>query len=223
LFFALHVHAQTNAPLVPLGENVFQMGTVVLDKSAHSISFPAEVCLNSGLAEYLLVTTNGKAYESLLATSAQPYHIHLAMLLIGAKGTADTPALRDLPSAPFHVNRPAGDTNPPPPAITGDPFTITLAFTNAGRAQSLSGANCFFNLSTKTNAAPGPWTYNGSRVARGTFLAQREGSIVALIDDPDALANNPRPGHDNDQIWQINSNSLPALHTPVAVTFKLIP
>jgi len=58
-------------------------------------------------------------------------------------------------------------------------------------------------------------------VVNGIFLAQREGSIVALIDDVDALANNPRPGNDNDQIWQIKSNALPPLNTPVEVTFKL--
>jgi hypothetical protein len=76
-------------------------------------------------------------------------------------------------------------------------------------------------LATKTNATRGPWTYNGSRVINGTFMAQREASIVALIDDIDAMANNPRPGSDNDQIWQINSNLLPPTNTTVEVTFKL--
>jgi len=58
-------------------------------------------------------------------------------------------------------------------------------------------------------------------VVRGTFLAQRDGQIAALIDDLDAMVNNPRPGHDNDQIWQLDSNTLPPLGTPVEVTFKL--
>ena len=79
------------------------------------------------------------------------------------------------------------------------------------------------NLATKTNASRGPWTYNGSRVVNGIFVAQREGSIVALIEDVDALVNNPRPGSDNDQIWQINSDILPPTNTVVEVTFKLEP
>jgi len=42
-----------------------------------------------------------------------------------------------------------------------------------------------------------------------------------MIDDVDAMVNNPRPGHDNDQIWEINSNALPPLNTAVEVTFQL--
>ena len=67
----------------------------------------------------------------------------------------------------------------------------------------------------------GPWIYNGSRVIKGTFIAQRDGSIVSVIDDIDAMISNPRPGHDNDQIWEINSNALPPLGTPIEVTLKL--
>jgi hypothetical protein len=37
------------------------------------------------------------------------------------------------------------------------------------------------------------------------------------------VVNNPRPGHDNDQIWEGNTNNLPPLDTPVDVTFKLEP
>jgi len=210
-----------SSPLQPLGDGRFQIGSVILDKSAKDISFPARVNLDSGLIEYLLVTTNGKAYESLLATSAQPYHIQLAMLLIGAKGATDSPALRAAPVVPFHVNRAPGDASPPPPPPSGDSISIALAWTNSAQAHHISAEDALLNFQTKTNAAPGPWIYNGSRVVNGTFIAQRDGSIVAVIDDLDAMVNNPRPGHDNDQIWQINSNALPPLGSPVEVTFKL--
>jgi len=206
-------------PLRPLGSNIFQIGSVVFDKSAKTVRIPATVNLDSGLIEYFLVTTNGKAYESLLATTAQPYHIQLAMLLIGAKGTADTPALRAAPSVPFHMNQPAGPPPPPPPP--GDPITIELAWTNGGIAHHLAAADALQNLETKTNATSGPWIYNGSRVIKGAFIAQRDGSIVSIIDDIDAMINNPRAGHENDQIWVIDSNALPPLGTPIEVTLKL--
>lgn len=208
-------------PLRALSPTEFQLGLVTLDKARRTIQFPAEMNLASGLVEYLLVATNGKAYESVLATPAQPYHIHLAMLLIGARGAPDTAALRAMPEVPFHVNRRPGDTNPAPPAVAGDAIDITLAWTNAGAARQLAASDVLRDLETKTNASPGPWTYNGSRVIKGNFIAQRDGSIVAVIDDVDALVNNPRPGHDNDQIWEVNSNALPPLHTAVEVTFTL--
>ena len=67
----------------------------------------------------------------------------------------------------------------------------------------------------------GEWRYNGSRVVEGNFLGQREGSIVAVIADPDALSNNPRPGRDNDQIWQVHTNAVPPVGTPVRITIQL--
>jgi len=67
----------------------------------------------------------------------------------------------------------------------------------------------------------GPWVYNGSRVVGGTFLAQRDGQIVAVMADADALVNNPRPGRENDEIWQINTNAVPAVGTPVRIIFQI--
>jgi hypothetical protein len=210
----------TNPPLQQISRDVFQLGPVRLDKSRKTIQFPAQLNMNDGLVEYLLVNDKGKTYESLLRTDTEPYYIHLAMLLIGAKGALQTPALLNAPIVPFHVNRPASDTNSPL-AITGDAITIELSWQTAHGSRKLPAEDCIMNLATKTKAARGPWTYNGSRVINGTFLAEREGSIVAMIDDLDAMVNNPRPGGDNDQIWQIYSNVLPPLNTPVEITFKL--
>ncbi len=214
--------APTNEPLKQISRDVFQLGAVRLDKSRKTVQFPAQLNMRDGVIEYLLVNARGKTYESLLRTDTEPYDIHLAMLLIGAKGAPQTAALLNAPTEPFHVNRPASPTNSSPAlAIQGDSVTIELAWQMADGPKQLPAEDCIMNLATKTNASRGPWTYNGSRVVNGIFLAQREASIVAMIDDIDALVNNPRPGSDNDQIWQINSNVLPPLNTPVEVTFKL--
>jgi hypothetical protein len=214
--------ASTNEPLKQISRDIFQLGQVRLDKSRKTVQFPAQLNMKDGVIEYLLVNARGKSYESLLRTDTEPYDIHLAMLLIGAKGASQTAALLNAPSVPFHVNRPASATNSPPAlAIQGDSVTIELAWQMADGRKQLPAEDCIMNLATKTNASRGPWTYNGSRVVNGVFLAQREASIVAMIDDIDAMVNNPRPGSDNDQIWQINSNALPPLNTPVEVTFKL--
>jgi len=200
-------------PLKQISRDIFQLGAVRLDKSRKTIQFPAQLNMREGVIEYLLVNARGKAY-----------HIHLAMLLIGAKGAPQTPALLSAPSEPFHINRPPAASNAPPPlAIVGDSVMIELAWQTPTGRKRLPAEDCIMNLATKTNASRGPWTYNGSRVVNGIFVAQREGSIVALIEDVDALVNNPRPGSDNDQIWQINSDILPPTNTVVEVTFKLEP
>ncbi|HZM05990.1 MAG TPA: YdjY domain-containing protein [Candidatus Saccharimonadales bacterium] len=221
LLATLHAGAQpdiTNQPLRQISPDIFQLGAVRFDKSRKSVQFPAQLNMNDGLIEYLLVNSKGKAYESLLATETEQYHIQLAMLLIGAKGAPPTPALLNAPSVPFHVNQPPGRRL----AIAGDPISIEFAWSLPDGRKQVRAEDCLVNLTTHTNVARGPWTYNGSRVVNGTFIAQHDGSIVAMIDDLDAMVNNPRPGSDNDQIWQINSNMLPPLHTPIEVTFKLL-
>jgi hypothetical protein len=219
---SLAVAQPVNPPLRQLGEGVFQLGTVRLDKTRRTVEFPAELNMNDGLIEYLLVDARGKTYESLLKTDAQPYDVQLAMLLLGAKGAPPTPALLNAPSVPFHINAPPGATNALP-AIGGDPIFIDLTWQSGGKEKRARAEDWILDLTTKTNASRGNWTYNGSRVLRGAFIAQRDGQIVALIDDIDAMVNNPRPAHDNDQVWQIDSNALPPLHTPVEVTFTLQP
>src|SRR3954469_13485921 len=94
----------TNLPLQQISSNLFQIGTVRLDKSKGTVQFPAQLNMTNGLVEYLLVTTKGKLHESVLKTETEPYHIQLALLLLGAKGLPSTAAVSD---APFHVN----DTN----------------------------------------------------------------------------------------------------------------
>ena len=55
----------------------------------------------------------------------------------------------------------------------------------------------------------------------GKFLAQMDGSVASLVRDSAALMNNPRPGNDDDQIWNINSGATPEVGTPVDVIIEL--
>ena len=78
-----------------------------------------------------------------------------------------------------------------------------------------------FNTRSKSPLRKGDWVYNGSLMAGTSFLAQREGSIVSLVTDPEALINNAAAGHDNDTIWIPNTNSLPSATDSVEVTITL--
>lgn len=196
--------AQTNLPLKQIGPGVFEMGRVRLDKTLHTVSFPAWLNLNDGAVEYLLVTNSGKTHESLLRTDIQPVHIHLAMLLLGAKGAQTN----DYPEGPAAL-------------IPGDEITLEVNWAARGKKKPRRAEELVFNRGTRSAASLGPWTYNGSRTFEGTFIAQRDGSIVSLIADGDALINNPRAGRENDENWQVNTADLPALNSLVQVTIRL--
>ena len=78
---------------------------MLLEKLKQQISFPVLINMNEGLVEYILVTGKGKTHESLLVTRTEPFHIHVAMLLLGAIVVAsitNMPSLRPAsrPSSP---------------------------------------------------------------------------------------------------------------------------
>ncbi|MDB6057082.1 MAG: hypothetical protein JWO95_926 [Verrucomicrobiales bacterium] len=217
-------NGQTNStpPLVEVSPGIFRIGLVQLDKNKKSVQFPAVLNMDHGLIEYLLVTTRGKTHESLLKTRAEPYHIHIAMLLLGAKGAAQSKELLKAPTGEFHVNAPGTATNRLADLLKGDAVRIEILGTNAQGATTTNAAEDWItDLQTRKSAARGTWNYNGSRVVDGIYMAQQQGSIVAVIDDVDAMVNNPRKGHENDLVWEVRSNSVPKVNEKVVVRLTL--
>jgi hypothetical protein len=193
----------TNAPLKEIEPGIFELGGVRLNKKSRSVSFPASVNMREGPAEYLLVHQTGKLHEAVLKTEIEPYHIHLALLLVTPQKAAP-------------VSEPAG-----PPELRGPRVTVQLHWKEGTEEREGAGEDWIFNTATSASASRGPWIHNGSRVVNGLFLAQRDGSILSLIADPDALINSPRPGRDNDDLWQAHTKAIPSANTPVRVTIRL--
>jgi hypothetical protein len=208
--------AQPTPPaLKEISPGVFEYNGVQLDKKNHRISFPAIVNQDGGLIEYLLVSDKGKLHESLFSTKVLPHDIHLALLLIGLKEPKNTG--ENVP--PTAIDTPYLQSAP---KLKGPPVQISVAWTQDGKQKSGPAEDWIFNLKTKQKMSTGPWTYNGSMIDNGVFLADQELSIVAVITDPTALVNNPRPGYDDDEIWQIPEKSTPPVDTPVVITITMV-
>ena len=198
--------ADDTKPVVEqISKDVFQVGLVRMDKAARTVRFPAKICMTEGWIEYLIVTEKGKTHESLLLTAAQPQHIQVAMLLLNAKG---------LNSRPF----PENNTDP----IPGEQVEVQI-FWKDEKEKSARAESFVQNLTAKAPMTKGHFIFTGSRIQEGQFIAQRDGSILSLITDHDALINNPRPGRDNDENWKVLSKGLPPLNTAVIVEFRLPP
>jgi hypothetical protein len=196
--------ASTNATLRQVGPGVFELGQVRLEKQSRTVSFPGVVNMTAGLVEYLVVTSSGKTHESVLRTDAAPYQIHLALLLLGAQG-AGTNAFPDEPSRP----------------LPGDQVIIEVGWKADGKEKRFRAEQLVQDRQAKAAMRQGPWIYNGSRTLEGMFMAQELGSIISLIEDPDALINNPRLGRENDENWEVRPVDLPAAETPVRVFIRL--
>ena len=194
----------THTPLIELGPNLFQMGHIQLNKTNRTISFPAVVNLTESPVEYLLVASFGKIHESILRTETAPYQIHLAMLLLGAKGAG-------IDAFPEDLSKP----------VPGDSLAISLQWVDQGRTNTHAAERVVMDISRQKPMTPRRWAYNGSHLFEGTFLAQQEGSIISLYSDPVALINQSGPDRDNDENWLPNPKSLPAEETPLTVILRL--
>lgn len=194
--------APTNALIREVAPGVLEVGKVTIRTAARTAEFPGAVNMDRGPVEYLLVHEHGKIHESVFKTAASPFHLHLAALLLQPK-----------------------KTNPPPREAAagadpgGTPVRIEVHCRTNEVATVKSGEDFVFNRQTGAAMESGPWTYNGSRTVAGLLLAERDGSVAAVISDPDALLNGLRPGRDRDDIWLVNTNAVFPAGTPV--TFVL--
>jgi hypothetical protein len=204
------------ANLKEISPGIFEYNGIRLDKKNHRIIFPATVNQRQGLIEYLLVNEKGKVHESLFSTKILPRDIHVALLLIGLKDDPKANSMDRVP--PSAIDMAYLETAP---KLQGPPVRLSVAWTQDGIRKEVPAEDWVFNLQTKHPMTQGPWTYNGSIVENGVFVAEQECSIVAVITDPTALVNNPREGYDNDEIWQLQENVIPPLDTPVELTITL--
>jgi hypothetical protein len=196
--------AETNLAVRPLGGGEFEIGLVRLNKHERSVRFPAEVNMREQTVEYAVVHRTGKTHESVLRTEARPQDIHVAMLLLGAKPVMTRSFGPDGKALPL-----------------GESVRIEVSWTNAAGAVTRPIEDLVWNPEAKESLPRGDWIYNGSNFSEGAFTAQRDGSIISIHIDPEALVNNPRPGRENDDLHTPHAEKLPPLGTPVQVTMRL--
>jgi hypothetical protein len=192
------------AVIVDVAPGIKRVGAVTLDANKKQISMPVVINMNEGPLEYLVVTGKGKTHESLLVTHAEPFHIKVAMLLLNCKGSDGRLIPED-------------DKKP----IPGEQVKVELHWEDTNKVKK-SAVEHFVQRIDKVKVADGPFIFNGSRVFQGTFLAQRDGSIVSLITDNAALFNNPRVGRDDDEIWRPQAKGLPPLDSNGTLVIQIL-
>lgn len=213
--------AGTNrVPFRRLDDGSLQIGKVRLDPRTRTVSFPALVNLNEGIIEYLLVSTLGKTHESLFRTEAEPFHVQTAMLLLGARG-AGRPALTNAPAGGQLSAEQVLLASAAP--LVGESVTIAVGWTHGGKTNECALEDFVLHAKAGMPMRRGPFVFSGSQMFQGLYLAQQEGSIIAVITDLGAVFNNPRPGRENEDNWKIIATALPPLDTPVRFTITVPP
>ena len=206
-----------------ISPGIFQVGTVRLDKNAATVTFPAKVQMTDGLLEYLMVSPQGPVHESLFTSEAAPQDVHMAMLLLGAKGMAQKGAAQ-----PGRID---AEYLAKAPKLTGDRISLRVKWTDKANKEQTTPVERWIMRRIFTpkkpvkdiNAEDGPWLYTGSYFYENRFIAQMDGTFAAMVSFPGALINNPRTGSNDDHIWFVKTEAVPPVGTPVEFSIKLEP
>lgn len=192
-------------PIEKLGSGAYSLGDILVNKSERSITFPAQVNMDSGMLEYLIVHNKGKTHESLLRTRIDPYNLQIAFLLLGYEGTSQRLAMQ-------------GDSTTP----KGERIRITVSSVAGQKTVVVPVEQWLVNKFGEDvkEVESMNWVFSGSYVDDGRFMSQETGSVAAIWHDPVALIDNASPGGENNRIWFVKQGMVPSVGTPVKVIIK---
>lgn len=186
--------------IIKLNENQFQVGKIILDRKNQSIGINGIVNMSSGMVEYVACTAYGKLHESVLVLDAEPYHIQIALLLLGL-----TPGEHpiDFQGA---LQKPCGA-----------PVKIVISWEAEGKIQEYPLETMLFYDKLQTTMERTEWVFTGSQFLNGEYQAQVEGSIIASYHDPVAIIDHRSDTGTDDTMYQVNHLMVPPVGTPVLV------
>lgn len=193
-------------PVEKIGNGMYRIGEVLVNKQEKSVSFPAQVNMDMGMLEYLIVYRSGKTHESLLRTDISPYNLQVAFLLLGYEGTDKRLARQGSKEIP-----------------KGEPVRITISNVAGKQSAAFPVEKWLSNRFSESvkDVDLLEWVFCGSFVNEyGRFMSQETGSIVAIWHDPVAMIDNASPGGESNRIWFVKQGTVPAPGTTVTVTIK---
>jgi hypothetical protein len=174
--------------------NELKLGQVRVDAAERTISFPAQVNQRIGQVEYLLVHETGKVHESIFKTTVGAQEIHAAALLFSPKGAGAADA-----SPKLKVKQ------------------IDVSWMEDGKEKRVNAAELILDKKKKRALRSTKWAYRGSRLVEGVFLAQRDGSLIGIMEDRDALIDQDTPDASDDENWEPIAEKLPGMGAPARI------
>lgn len=177
-------------------------GNAVLDTVARTLSVTGWVNQAGGLIEVFACGPRGKTHESAFVIDVNPFDLQNGLLALGLKAGEPMPG--------FGVGPPHGD-----------PVDIFVDWTDAeGEKHTARGETFVRDIEKDAPLAPGPWTFTGSIVRDGRFMAIAEETFVASFWDPYAIVNNPLASGSNDDILFVDPEAMPRRGTAITMRFS---
>lgn len=198
------------------GDNEYSLGDIRFSSATHEVRVPATVNMTEGILEYALVHETGKTHESLLRTTVSPTELNVALLLCHYEP---------------HIKE-AAQFLPDPRPETKAKMALPMEREGANqvritaRWKDKEGKEHTAKLSDwirdKKRGAPlelDHWTYTGSFISQTGYAAEHDGSHIALYFDLVSLINCPHAGNTDDELWFVETSTVPPSDTPVTLVF----
>lgn len=214
-------------PIKNLGAGIAEIGLVRIDNNLHTVTFPARLNVTDAAIplEYVLVNHTGKAHESLLTTTVEPYHLQLGLLLLGAKPGGSPESVKAMMKGQLtNTVMSMGSSqlvHPGSEKLPGERVEVEFSWQTPAATIRKRAEELVYNTSSKASAKSSEWVFNGSRIANGVFYAQIDGSMISLVTDGNSVINYEGAGHDNDKSWVAQTNAIPPAGAPVTVTLRV--
>lgn len=199
-----------------IGETEYRLGEIVFDAKSREIRLPAVMNLREGgPTEYLLVHESGKVHEGILTTKVKPLDLQIVMKLLRYRSGEGTLFDTFLPAE--EQRRKIEDGNK---SERGDAVAIRVRWEKDCQTHEHPAADWVLDAESGKPMADEPWILTGSHLSNGTFLADIEGSIIAIYLDQIALLNMERKGAENDERWGANAAKTPEVGQKVTVLLQ---
>jgi hypothetical protein len=181
-----------------LPDGNLRFGKIIIDRLNMELSFPAIVNMRGGDLEVLISTPKGRTHESLLVSDIEPFHLQLALILIGAEN-----GLRfqggHLPQGSILKMDVKGEN------FDRHPVEEWLLDKDKGKSKTNEG-----------------WVFVGSNFAyNGICLAKEEGNIVNIWSFGNTILDNPGASALSDDCFEVFSYNVPETGTKVTVYIKV--
>ncbi len=207
--------AEAQKRLQPQADGTHKLGEIRIDPATREVRLPCKVLHRELPVEYMLVHETGKDHETVLTTAVSPLDLQVALLLAHY-----TPGSKGLFAAlPKGEPQPFPETEPKTPG--GHRVKLTVEWRQEGETKTAPLAQWYQNSDTRQPPDLDVWLFTGSKIDERGFVAESEGSFVAVYADANALINSPAAGNHRDEIWISLPKNIPPEET--AVTLIITP
>jgi hypothetical protein len=199
-------------------ETLYQLGDIQIDAASREVRLPCKVLHRQIPIEYLLVHETGKDHETILTTAVSPLDLQVALLLANyTPGSEGLFAKLPKGELPLFVEQ-------APQTPGGHRVRLTAEWKQDGETKTAPLAQWIQNSDVRVPPADlDAWMFTGSKIDNRGFIAEAEGSLIAVYADAHAVFNSPAAGNHRDDIWISLPANVPPEGTPVTLVITPAP